>query len=285
MRQFMAGVFSGGVILAVMFTLRMSVGYVFLPELAAQKLSTSIPLDVELLLVRLLWEYAKYVGLTLVLAGFLGFYGFLALLYGRWMRHAAPRRMWLKGLIFGVLAAGLVGTLLSPLSGAGLFAADGRLGPYSAGILVALHAVFSLLLHTSTVRIRRLERNPKPGAGQIGIRLPSRRIFVKTGAATSMALVLASYGIGFLFPRQDPSQSIMHTEVLHSSESANLPMMFQHRTLHDFVASEVTSNDDFFVVSQNVFNPPLAADSWSLLVDGNVSRQLRFSHDDLTSLP
>ncbi len=92
-----------------------------------------------------------------------------------------------------------------------------------------------------------------------------RRLFIKSAAAAAVGAVIVYYGVGLLFPKEQP-RTVM-------GEKANI------------LSSTVTPNDQFYRVDVNVLAPAVDSNSWSLNVHGLVNTPMKLSYSELVSLP
>ncbi len=54
---------------------------------------------------------------------------------------------------------------------------------------------------------------------------------------------------------------------------------------HGALSTIVTPNEEFYIVSKNIFDPQVGVEGWTLEVDGLVERPMSLSYDDLRALP
>ncbi len=251
--RFGAGVLGGLAGAAVILFLKLAFGLVTLADVLIDRLLFLVPMDLFSLGIRLLGGWAKvvfYVGLLFVLAGVGGLAG-LAL---------GPVGSLARGLGVGIAGWLILGGVVLPLLGAGLFGASLTGGPAAVGPgLLALCLAYGLGL-TLAWRLISL-----PGGAGFD---PGRRLLVGVGAG---AVLVAAGGVVLRLLNPAGSQTRAGFVIPLTPEESMPP--------------EITPNDRFYVVSKNVVDPTVDLARWRLEIRGLVDRPLSLAYDDLRRLP
>lgn len=267
-RGFLAGLAAGCVAVLVSYILRVLLGWVFLPELAAQTLITITPGSIEsgfVISLRSLAKYSAFTGgvvINVLLYGVLG-----ALLFRR--KSVSERGEPVERFLNFTLIAYCV--LLA--IGIGLFFTVQVQGsPVSLPVLlvslVPPQLAFGGLLlwfkGAPPLAPNDLSRaiNPPKSKKKFDRR---RRLFIRAGVATAVGAAILAYGITFLLKPQQATGTLPDT--LASLES-----------------QAVTYNSNFYVVDVDVFPPSIDASSWNLTVTGLVNTPLKLSLSDLQQM-
>jgi DMSO/TMAO reductase YedYZ molybdopterin-dependent catalytic subunit len=251
--RFGAGAIAGSTWLLVTFFLRLYGLGVFLPELAVDFVVGRIPGAIESFFIRTLGEGAKALALLTAVAVFLVLPGIYATFFRRvqgWLKNR-----WIVMAFYTFSAAAFVLLGILPLLGAGFLGSNTAAGASFASFsqLVGLW-VYAAILDYFLVDVA--ARHPE------GFSLSRRQFLVGTVSAVAIA-VLAFYGLASLAVRKG--------RLLFAS-------------IEEMRAKEVTPTSEFYVVTKNVFDPPLTKDSWSLSVGGLVSNPTTYDYEALEAL-
>ena len=266
LKGFLIGVAASIAMLVLMGFLRFSLYFVnatSFPEVLAEAFTRLMPASTFDALLETLQAWAKtlmFIGLLLGVAIVGGGIGLLYSLHGQrvslWKERPLHRGLILAPVIWGVVM------LFIFLSGAlgDLPPGDGL--PFAL-ITLACFVVYSLLV---TIVVHNIWQ-PRLGAPE-GVPVDEhRRAFLKKVAAGAAVLVA-----GGLVAR-------VAVEVVKSAQPAQI---FHTKGV---MPAEITPNDQFYVVSKNIFDVKLNAAKWKLDVGGLVDTDLRFNLDELTELP
>ena len=263
-RSFLVGVASGALGVATSFLIRYYVGGIFLPELATQTLIALVPGQLESRAVENLGSLAKYATFGGAIALNVLLYGFLSILLYRHYGHSSAKDYQSLAVRFGSLSYGVFtavalvfAAFVSQSAPVGLVALSlippnflfGAALPYLVPRVVARREVICL---PPSAKKRPFDRR--------------RRLFIRVGAAATIATVLLVYGLDVLFTKMGVA----------SKTAADVTQLF---------SLEVTPNEKFYRVDINVIPPNLNPKAWSLGVDGLVDHPLTLSYDELLALP
>lgn len=266
LKGFLVGLTAAILMLVLMGFLRFSLNFInatSFPELLAEAFTRLLPASTFDALLETLQTWAKtlmFIGLLLGVAIVGGGLGALYSLYGGrvslWKQLPVPRGLVLALAIWGLamLFVYLSGALEDIPSGHGL--------PFA---LITLFCFVSYaLLVTTVVHNIWQPRAGHPGRTDVD---EDRRAFLKKIAAGAAVLVT-----GGLIAR-------VAVEVVKSAQPAQI---FGAKGA---LPPEITPNDQFYVVSKNIFDISVNPARWKLDVSGLVDAELRFNLDELTALP
>jgi DMSO/TMAO reductase YedYZ molybdopterin-dependent catalytic subunit len=148
-------------------------------------------------------------------------------------------------------------------------------------------AVIALLLYLAggAVAAWAIERLSAEPAGQVGQADLSRRYFLRAAWLGAAGMLLGASPLGALiFPRPDPGRR----RLLGVSATPSPRTLVLDDTQFAHVAGltpEVTPNDDFYVVNEDLIQPDIDPAAWRLSVGGLVDRPFTLTYEDLKSLP
>jgi DMSO/TMAO reductase YedYZ molybdopterin-dependent catalytic subunit len=301
---FIAGLVAGVVATVVMLLLNTLANGISLPEIFGSMLTALMPASLFDYLHQTIGADAKHylfygivVGQCLVFGLFGGLYN-LAVFSSRLQSligshdtigSPTPKLPTYHGLFFAAILWLLVALLFLPLTGAGLFGSQLSIGP--TGALVSL-AVVGLLFGLSFVFIQnwlvtRDERRVIAGKDAADSTL-GRRALLKRGLIVAGVAVL---GVGAWRYIVQGAGSV-------TTPTANLVRQFKSKIvpppapnygeIHPtkFLSAEITPNDQYYVVSKNLFADPVVnADTWQLTVTGHVEHPFTLSYQELLALP
>ena len=117
----------------------------------------------------------------------------------------------------------------------------------------------------------------------------SRRSFIEKGAIALGSLALLATGLDSLLTTSTPvTQPSTNSSATGAGSPINIgqaPAIFDDPRLADLVDSEVTSNDNFYRVAIDIFDPSVDISSWSLQVAGVNGSGKTYTIANLQSLP
>ena len=298
--SFGIGFRTGLIVLVIWFIIRLGGLAPFPPESALVSFFSLIPASVQEPAVQTLGEAAGLVGLLFAIAAGGVVYGLLTIVFERYFRTRVSEIRRLSGLevtlLYALVPWLVFGVVFLPLTGESFFGTGSNIA--SASVTTAFPFTMLLIqLLWSLLLWDRSRPSFTPGVA-VGAPLPpgtkpramSRRTFIERGLiyAGAAVLVLASLGsaIGTLFSEgsivSEGSEAILPGSPINTG---NAPPIFSDPRLSALVDSEVTSNDSFYRVAIDIFDPNIAASEWSLAVDGLVEKPKSYSLSDLKGLP
>ncbi len=189
------------------------------------------------------------------------------------------------------------GVILLPLSGGGVFGADLSIG-FSNGLLslaivgIVFGSLFVIFQHWLAARMSRQNaalssthflsgQDDSPGT-------LSRRTLLKNGVIVT-GIVLAGV-VAWRFITGGTSSSNVPVERLLANFKSKIvpPPTPNYGAIQQvqFLSPEVTSNDQFYLVSKNLFSDPTVnGNSWSLTVDGQVNNSFTLTYQEMLAQP
>lgn len=193
-----------------------------------------------------------------------------------------------QGLVLAFALLLLVGFVLLPLTGAGVFGVALAVGFESTLLsLAAVGVVFGLCfvqMRNWLVMQAHKKEHDADGAGS-GL---TRRIVIQRG------LIIAGVGLlGFgawRFITQGVSGAAAPVSKLlqHYKSKIVPPPIPNYGQIQPtrFLSPEITSNDQYYVVSKNLFADPVVnGSSWQLTVDGDIDHPYTLNYQELLALP
>lgn len=297
---FLAGLLAGIVATLLMLFLSNAISGISLPEVFGSALTSLMPASLFSYLHRLIGGDAKHylfygilVGQCLVFA----LSGGLASLFANRFRAEWGKGQlhWLYGFALALLLWLTTGLLLLPLTGAGLFGAALTIGSGATMLSLALvGATFGLLfvLLNNWLTEHQLWQQGVLSSTDIA-KEDTRRIIVQRG--------LTIIGVGVLgiaawrFIRGGSSSggtaasSPSISKLVQRFKSKIVPPPTpNYGTLQPLplLSQEVTPNDQYYIVSKNLFSDPTVNGStWRLTVYGQVNKPYTLTYQELMSMP
>ena len=245
-------------------------------------------------------EMAGLLGLAVAVLAAAAVYGALGVLYERYYLPRLSSRNSLSRLentlVYSLIPWLLFGAIVLPLSGASFFGVGSDFASPSVAwafplTMLVFQFLWGVLLWGRTQGSMLSARVTSTAAvEQLVPRDPARRTFIERAAvmAGSAVLVLASLGsaLGTLASEggllgEGSSAILPGTSV----DLQDAPTIFLNPQLSALVNSEVTSNDSFYRVAIDIFDPSVDASAWSLSLGGLVANPKSYTLDDIMNLP
>ena len=294
---FTAALAAGAIATVIMLLLSASFGGVSLPETFGSDLTALMPPPLFDYLHQIIGGDAKHylfygiiVGQCLVFALSGGLYNWLADRQNRVLQ-------WFDGLLLALILWLFAGVILLPLSGAGFFGADLTIG-FSDGLLslaivgIIFGSLFVLFQHWLTVRMSR--QNAAPGSAdsldkqEYSPGALSRRTLLRNGAIATGIVLAGVVAWRFITGGANSSNVSVDQLLAHFKSKIVPPPTPNYGAIQpvQFLSPEVTSNDQFYIVSKNLFSDPTVNGiSWRLTVDGQVDRPFTLTYQELLTQP
>lgn len=288
-------------IVALIFSFFVRLGGIapFAPETATEKFISIIPASLEQPMVQALGDTAGLLGLAIasIIAVILfGAFGVLfEKVYSPWISKYQSLTRTEQFLIYPLFPWLFFGLIIFPLSGASLFGVNAPVlfGQYGA-ILSPVALLFSQLLFTlvlaSIYKSAGLFETSTTVAyisqskTQHGIISPARRVFIERSAVIVGVAILSLTSLGSLLSSAATSLSSSGSRAGSSYELSQAPPIFQDNRLSSLVDSEITSNDNFYRVAIDLFDPSVNLNTWNLQITGSNNTKT-YTLDDLKKLP
>ena len=310
---FLAGLGAGIVATGFMLILNQALGGISLPEVFGSFLTALMPASMFDYLHQLIGGDAKHylfygiiVGQCLVFALSGGLYN----LYLARVVHVAAVKEFYKsekqqadmevapagrqlqlyqGLILAFILWLLVGLVLLPLTSAGIFGVDLAIGLNNTLVsLAAVGMVYGLLF--VSIQNWLATRGHKGKAAQDGEEAENgltRRTVITRGLIIA-GVGLLGFGAWRFITQGVSSATAPVSKLIQNYKSKIVPPVPNYGEIHParFLSPEVTSNDQYYVVSKNLFSDPTVDSSgWHLTVDGYVDKPFTLSYQELLALP
>lgn len=292
---------AGAIAVAISLILRLFAGGVFVPEIASLTLFSLTPGEVESQAVQTLGPLAKYssfIGATLVN---IILYGLIGILVGR-LYDRLPGKNYLGRAVQSTI---IVYVLLLAITSVLLSLTEASAGPVSVADVfiylippnVAFGFVFPGLYQKISFRqplgsdvahkkqiSADLDGDTQPKtmteSGKI-----NRRMFLRSAAASVVALPILYYGTNRLLfsSQQQASQPVV--PVLPASQSSSAPAGFQNPVLSPLLQYEVTPTELFYRIDISPIIPDVNAETWRLSVKGLVDNPIEITYEELKAMP
>jgi len=297
---FSRGFGAGLIALVLWFLVRLGGLAPFPPESALGSFLTVIPESLQEPAVQNLGEMAGLLGLAGAVLAAAAVYGALGIVYERYYLPRLSGRNSLSRLentlVYSLIPWILFGVVVLPLSGASFFGVGSDFASPSVIWAFPLTMLVFQLLWGVFLWGRTRENLPSaPGTSVAAVeklvpRDPARRTFIERTVimAGSAVLVLASLGSALGTLASEGGLLDEGSPAILPGTSINLqdaPAIFQNPQLSALVNSEVTSNDSFYRVAIDIFDPSVEAATWSLSLGGLVANPKSYTIDEIKNLP
>ena len=197
------------------------------------------------------------------------------------------------GLLFALVLWLLVGLVFLPLTGGGLFGTQLALGFVTTALsLAVVGLVFGLLfvLSQNWLIVRTVQRAKaiEQGVNPEDEGILGRRTILQRGIVVAGIGIL---GIGiweFITQGASNTSAPVVKLIQHFKSKIVPPPIPNYGTIVDtkFLSSEITSNDQFYIVSKNLFSDPTVNGStWHLTIDGHVNQPFTLNYQELLAMP
>lgn len=288
---FMAGLGAGAFASGIMLLLNATLGGLSLPQEFGSELLALTPLPVFAFFHQLLGANAKFYFFALVLVGQFLVFALGGALYNRYANTKNLPLRWSQGLLLALILWGFAGLILLPLTGSGIFGANLTVG-LTGGIfsLATVGLVFGLLFVFAQHWILAPQRaNADDGAGRAGdeVARPTRRALLKQGAVVA-GLAVVGVGVWRFVTQGFSSASVPVSQLLQTYRNKVVPPPVPNYGIVQpvrFLSTEITPNDQYYIVSKNFTDPTVSSQEWSLKVNGLVENPYTLSYRDLLAMP
>ena len=298
--SFSRGFSAGLITLVLWFLVRLGGLAPFPPESALGFFLTVIPESLQEPAVQNLGELAGLLGLVGAVLAASAIYGALAIVYERyylpWLGGRNSLSTLESTLVYSLVPWVLFGVVVLPLSGASFFGVGSDFAsPSLVWAFPLTMLVFQLLWGVLLWGRTRETLLSAPGTSGTSVeklvpRDPARRTFIERTVvmAGSAVLVLASLGSALGTLASEGGIIGEGSPAILPGTSINLqdaPAIFLNPQLSALVNSEVTSNDRFYRVAIDIFDPGVDEVTWSLSLAGLVANPKSYTIDDIKNLP
>ncbi len=303
----MAGLLAGLVASGVMILISTLGSGLSLPEVVGSKLTALTPLSVFAYLHELIGADAKYYLFYVIFAGQCVVFGLSGGLFNVVLntqgrrgllgeeqrgRPQGPLRVY-HGLLLAAILWLFTGLVLLPLTDAGIFGAQLNAGVVnSMWSLAVVGVVFGLLFvyaqNWLVIRAqvnRDVDKQEFADGEEEGL---SRRDLLKRGAVV-VGIGLLGVGLWRFITGSGANPGVpVNRLIQHFKSKITPPPVPNYGMIHPtrFLSAEVTSNDQYYVVSKNlVSDPTVDGKSWNLAVDGQVEHPFILNYQEVLALP
>ena len=253
---FYSGLIAGVLATAVMIALGDLWRAPVVPQMLSDRMTAIIPVETFGQILGFLESWAKPLAFAGIVLGQVIVSGFIGLATENVMRKGTSPWLVLPGLIGAVWL--MLGLVMAPLGGLGIFAMDSTAGASNAMLaFFVIAGVFGVAIVTGVFSA--LERD--------GVEIdPGRRRFMRWATLGVPAVISVAYLGRFMDGLATRSQPTGLTDT-----EGELP-------------PAITPLGDFYTVSKNVVDPTVNADNWILVVDGEVETDIGFTYDDILEM-
>jgi DMSO/TMAO reductase YedYZ molybdopterin-dependent catalytic subunit len=294
---FTSGAAAGIIASVVMLILSTTLGSISLPEVFGSSLTQVMPPPLFEFLHQLIGGDAKHYLFYVILVGqclvFAACGGLCSVLLGTTKLGAtrtSAQLRWTDGLLLAALLWLLVGVGFLPLTGAGIFGmflANGLFNSMASLAVVGL--VFGVLfvsIYNQLIVREALKQDVAPVESTSEGSL-SRRTIMQRGA---IALGIGVVGVlAWRFISSAGAVSSSTAKLVGQFKNKIVPPPVPNYATIQPVANlspEITSNDQYYIVSKNLFSDPVVNGStWSLRIHGMVKHPYTLNYNELMALP
>jgi DMSO/TMAO reductase YedYZ molybdopterin-dependent catalytic subunit len=267
-------------------------GGLSLPQEFGSALLALMPPPMFAFLHQFIGESAKYDFFLIVLIGQCAVFALAGALFNYSInRQNAPLRSY-QGVLLALALWLFTGLVLLPLAGSGVFGANLTVGVgggmLSLAVVGLTFGVLFIFAQRWLVASPRTRPEGETGAEDDGSVRPTRRVLLKQGA---VALGVVAVGLGLWgFITQGPGHAarVSVTRLLQGYRSRIIPPpvpAYGSLQPAPLLSSEITPNDQYYVVSKNFTDPTVSEREWNLQVTGLVEQPYTLSYQDLLALP
>jgi DMSO/TMAO reductase YedYZ molybdopterin-dependent catalytic subunit len=274
-----------------MVLLSTTLGGLSLPQEFGSALLALMPPPMFAFLHQFIGENAKYDFFLIVLIGQCAVFALAGALFNHYAnRHNEPLRSQ-HGLVLALALWLFTGLLLLPLAGSGIFGANLTVGLTGGMLSLAAVGLTFGLLFTFVQRWLVAPTRAHPAAeteAEDGSVRPTRRVLLKQGA---IALGVAAVGLGlweFIAQGLGHAARVPVARLLQGYRSKIIPPPVPaYGTIQPapLLSSEITPNDQYYIVSKNFTDPTVSEREWSLKITGLVEQPYTLLYRDLLALP
>jgi len=194
-----------------------------------------------------------------------------------------------QGLLLAFVLWLLVGFVFLPLTGAGVFGVDLAIGFNNTLVsLAAIGVVYGLLfVYLQNWLLKRSQEKAAQDAGETQNGL-TRRTLIERGLIIAGVGLLGFGAWRFIAQGASTVSAPVAKLIQHYKSKIVPPPVPNYGEIHParFLSPEITSNDQYYIVSKNLFaDPTVDSNGWNLTVDGYVDNPFKLSYQELLALP
>ena len=293
---FLAGLLAGMIASGVMFFISVAWGGILLPDVFGSELTALMPAPLFEFLHQLIGADAKTILFYGILAGQCLVFALSGGFFTARIKVQGERLRWFHGLLLAAMLWLFVGVILLPLTNGGLFGANLNAG-ITAGILSL--GVVGIVFGLSFVYIADWLATSLPVAANASARRGavldeeqgdtlSRRAVLTRGLIFG-GIAVAGVGVWRFITSGASAAKVPVANLLQHYQSKIVPPPtpnYGDIQPAPFLSPEITSNDQFYIVSKNLAaDPTVDGTTWKLTVDGEVEHPFTLNYQELMALP
>src|SRR6266849_1376972 len=298
---FLAGLLAGIVASGVMFFISVTWNGILLPDVFGSELTAVMPPNLFEFLHQLIGADAKTILFYGILVGQCLVFALSGAIFYQRIKVLGDRLRWYHGLILAVILWLFAGVILLPLTNGGLFGANlnagigaGMLSLGVVGLVFGLLFVFiadwraaslPVVSDSASKREAVLDSDEEEGQGDEAL---SRRVLLTRGLVIG-GIAVAGVGIWRFITSGVSASRVPVASLLQHYQSKIVPPPtpnYGEIQPAPFLSPEITSNDQFYIVSKNLAaDPTVDGTSWQLTVDGEVEHPFTLNYQELMALP
>lgn len=289
---FLAGLLAGMIASGVMFFINITWGGILLPDVFGSKITAIMPPNMFEFLHQLIGADAKTILFYIILVGqCLVFALSGGIFYARVMARG-DRLRWYHGLILGLILWLFAGVVLLPLTNGGLFGANlnagigsGMLSLGAVGLVFGLSVVYiaDWLAARNTGALKRQALLDDEEEESL-----SRRALLTRGLIIA-GIAVAGVGIWRFITSGASAAKVPVAKLLQHYQKKIVPPPTPNYGVIQpapYLSPEITSNDQFYIVSKNLAaDPTVDGSTWQLSVNGQVEHPFTLNYQELMALP
>lgn len=296
----MSGLAAGMIATGVMLFLSVTFGGVSLPEEFGSALTGLMPLAWFNYLHQAIGADAKHYLFYGILVGQCLVFALSGAIFNQRANPAGKRLEWQQGSLLAFILWLFAGLILLPVTGSGVFGANLNAG-FGAGLisLAVVSTVFGLLF----VLIQRWITARAPDEDQVEAQQTARKAvldeeddygWISRRDLLQRGIVLAGVGLlgvglwKFITDGVSASKVPVTQLLQHYKSKITPPPTPNYGSIQPvrFLSPEVTSNDQYYVVSKNLYaDPTVSANGWRLVMYGQVEHVFSLTYDELLAQP
>lgn len=226
------------------------------PQMISDRITATLPVETFGQIMATFESWAKPISFAGIVIGQLLVGGLIGLATENALRRGTSPWLVLPALIAGLWL--LLGLVMTPIGGLGFFAMDSTSGASNAMLAFFIVAgVFGVALVSGV--FSSLDRD----GAEVD---PGRRRFMRWVTLGVPGLIAVAYLGRFMDSLATRSQPTALTDT-----EGELP-------------PAITPTENFYTVSKNTVDPTVNADSWVLVVDGEVENEIGFTYEDILEM-
>jgi DMSO/TMAO reductase YedYZ molybdopterin-dependent catalytic subunit len=288
--SFGGGLAAGAVAIAIALLIRSFVGGPFIPELASQTLFSLTPGQFESQAVENFGPLAKYSAFSGAIVVNFVLYGLFATLLGRLYDTFLWKGYIGRAILSSLLAYIILLTIAVLLVTITEARTHTQATSYTSLVisLILPQIAFGFTLSSFYGRATlpsKISAPEKPTKATQEIDY-KKRIFLRAGIATIIAIPILLFGLNRLFIRQETQlPQPTSTALLPLQSKSKPPPGFEDPRLAPLLNSEVTPTYLFYRIDINPIVPVVDAGSWNLTIKGEVNNPLSMGYEEIKAMP